>query len=58
MLLFFVSKAIIKCVAVRRPVCGDEYCKSTSTYGIRKQKSTTQMVNLLRHFDTPDDEII
>jgi hypothetical protein len=44
--LGFGSKAIIKCVAVHRPMFGNEYCRSTSTDDFRSERPTMHMVSL------------
>jgi hypothetical protein len=51
----FGSKAIIMNVAMRRPIFGNEYCRRASPDGFRRQRSTMQMVSLLRRFDSRDD---
>jgi hypothetical protein len=40
MLLCFGSKAIIKYVAMRRSIFGNEYCRSTSTDGFRRKTNS------------------
>jgi hypothetical protein len=54
-LLGISSKAVIKYVVMRRPRFGNESCRTTSTDSFRKQKSTKQIISLLRYFDVHDD---
>jgi hypothetical protein len=46
MLLLFGSKSIIKYAAMRTSIFDNEYCGSTSTDSLRKQRPATQIVSL------------
>jgi hypothetical protein len=55
MLLRFGSKAMIKYMAVRRPIFRNQCGRNASTVGFRRQGSTKQIVSFLRCFHAPDD---
>jgi hypothetical protein len=51
----FGSRAIIKHVAMRRRILGNEYCRRTSANGSRRQRSTMQVARPLRSLHILDD---